>query len=114
VAAILLFHVRPGTSPLYPPCAFHVLTGLYCPGCGSTRALYALLHGRPGEALAMNPLLLVVLAWFAYLGGYYLVRRRASPMLRWRATAWVWFGVMILYGLLRNIPAWPFNWLAPG
>ena len=35
-------------------------------------------------------------------------------MLRWRATAWVWFGVMILYGLLRNIPAWPFNWLAPG
>ena len=40
-------------------------TGLYCPGCGSTRALYALLHGRPGEALAMNPLLLVVLAWFA-------------------------------------------------
>lgn len=30
----------------YPPCAFHMLTGLYCPGCGGTRAVRALMHGR--------------------------------------------------------------------
>lgn len=28
------------------PCIFHKLTGLYCPGCGGTRAVYWLLKGN--------------------------------------------------------------------
>ena len=28
------------------PCLFHWITGLYCPGCGGTRAIGALLQGR--------------------------------------------------------------------
>lgn len=28
------------------PCMFHLLTGYYCPGCGGTRAVYALTQGR--------------------------------------------------------------------
>ena len=31
-------------SPL-PGCVFYQFTGLYCPGCGMTRALHALVHG---------------------------------------------------------------------
>ena len=32
---------------IFPPdgCVLHNLTGYYCPGCGGTRAIYALLHG---------------------------------------------------------------------
>ena len=29
---------------VYPGCMFNALTGLYCPGCGTTRALHALAH----------------------------------------------------------------------
>ena len=29
------------------PCLFHQFTGLSCPGCGTQRALFALLHGHP-------------------------------------------------------------------
>ena len=29
------------------PCLFHELTGFYCPGCGGTRAVLALLAGHP-------------------------------------------------------------------
>ena len=29
-----------------PPCWFHLISGYYCPGCGGTRSLRALLHGR--------------------------------------------------------------------
>ena len=36
-------------------CHFLRVTGLYCPGCGATRALAALLSARPLTALRANP-----------------------------------------------------------
>jgi hypothetical protein len=42
--------------------------GQRCPGCGITRALGLLLHGRPREALATNPRVVLVaplLLWLA-------------------------------------------------
>ena len=42
-------------------CAFHTLTGLPCPGCGLTRAVVCLCHGRLSESLAFHPLALGVL-----------------------------------------------------
>ncbi len=65
-----LWAVDPTQSLFAPRCLFHDLTGLHCPGCGSTRAAHALLHGRLGEALAFNlvftlglPLAALVLGW---------------------------------------------------
>ena len=34
----------------FPACAFHSATGLWCPGCGLTRGLHALLDGHLGTA----------------------------------------------------------------
>ncbi|MCC6881326.1 MAG: DUF2752 domain-containing protein [Verrucomicrobiales bacterium] len=46
--------------PVQPPrCSLRVLTGLPCIGCGGTRSMIALSHGRWLEALAFNPLILV-------------------------------------------------------
>ena len=42
-AGYLYFH-NPLKYPL--PCLFHVITGLYCPGCGAGRASYNILHGN--------------------------------------------------------------------
>lgn len=55
------------------PCLFHMLTGLYCPGCGGTRALKALLLGRPILSFFYHPLIIycaAVAVWF--LGSYLL------------------------------------------
>ncbi len=43
-------------APFLPSCPMHVLTGLPCPTCGTTRAALALLDGRVLRALALNPL----------------------------------------------------------
>lgn len=41
-----------------PPCLFFRLTGLYCPGCGGTRACIALLHGHILQSLIYHPVVL--------------------------------------------------------
>lgn len=40
------------------PCIFHSVTGLYCAGCGGTRAATALLHGEIIESLKYNPVVI--------------------------------------------------------
>lgn len=116
-AAWVLARVDPNApGSLLPPCPFHALTGWYCPGCGSTRALHALLHGDLSQALAMNPLLvaaLPVLAAMALNAAGWAPRGSAGL---WRALArprpWLW--LLLGYAVLRNLPWMPFAWLAPG
>lgn len=69
VLAALLRALPPETNGFYPVCPFRQWTGLLCPGCGATRALAALVHGRLAEALRWNGLVIVALvvcvAWLA-------------------------------------------------
>lgn len=105
-AAAAFFFIDPATSPLSPPCPVNALTGFFCPGCGSLRALHALVHLDLSRALDFNPLLVVSIPVLALM--------TARP--RWFQRPWVaWasLAVLLLYGLLRNVPAWPFTWLAP-
>jgi hypothetical protein len=70
VCAILAVAFRPvwlAAAGFLPPCPWHALTGWACPGCGTTRAVVSLLHGRVGDALAFNPL--SALAAIAFFGG---------------------------------------------
>jgi len=115
--ALVLRRVNPyaAHSPL-PHCPFHALTGLYCPGCGSTRALYWLVHGDVAHALALNPLLVIalpfVLLMTLHIAGW---RPRAlDPLMRILGNPKVWLFVLIGFGVLRNLPFAPFSALAPG
>ena len=114
--ALTLWRLGPQPPAWLPPCPFHVLTGFLCPGCGSTRALYAIGHGEWGHALAQNPLLVVVLPallLWAVLSLWRACRWNLSPAQLPRPTASVALTVLLLYFLLRNLPWWPFVVLAP-
>ena len=115
-AALALWWLGPRPPVWLPPCPFHVLTGLLCPGCGSTRALYAIGHGEWSRALGQNPLLVValpaLLLW-ALHSLWRACRWNQSPVQLPRPTASVALAVLLLYFLLRNLPWWPFVLLAP-
>ncbi len=80
VAGLLVLYVYPpGAGSLYPRCLIHAVTGLSCPGCGTLRALHALLHGRLAEALGWNAWSMAVLAVLAVYGVLRASAFRWSP-----------------------------------
>ncbi|MFZ0731988.1 MAG: DUF2752 domain-containing protein [Candidatus Sulfotelmatobacter sp.] len=118
IALLLLRTFDPASSGIFPPCPLHFLTGWYCPGCGSLRALHQLLQGNARAALAMNPLTMVLLPFI----GYGLMSQ-AALVLRGRTLPGMFLSanmirglcvVIVLFGILRNLPVHPFNLLAPG
>ncbi|MDP2340694.1 MAG: DUF2752 domain-containing protein [Deltaproteobacteria bacterium] len=58
---LLLWFFEPRAGGVFPPCPLFWLTGLQCAGCGTTRALHALVHGHVGEAIALNPFTMLLL-----------------------------------------------------
>lgn len=114
---VALFVLDPARSPVFPPCPFHAMTGLHCPGCGTLRALHQLLHGNLLAALGLNPLTVLLLPPIAYSflsGMVRVVSGRAAPRVLLPA-AWIWtlLGVIVLFWIARNIPLYPFSLLAP-
>ena len=65
----------PDRLPLYPQCPIHQYFGVFCPGCGATRALAALLHGRFTDAFRLNAFFVLLLP--ALAGGALECYRRA-------------------------------------
>lgn len=108
----------PAVSGVFPPCPVRYLTGLYCPGCGSLRAMHALLHGELGRAWAMNPLMIVMLPFVTYglvSAALLELRGKGLPEVMLPAS-WIraFCVVVVLYGVARNLPLYPFDLLAPG
>ena len=96
VAAAILYRFDPATAHFYPHCVFHDLTGLQCPGCGTTRALHHLLHGDLAGALRLNAMLFVVVPF----GAFATVSRRAATH---PVTGWVALAVTVAWWVLRNL-----------
>lgn len=109
--AALVFFFNPATHRFFPVCEFHRLTGLNCPGCGGTRALYALLHGHFTTALRDNALLIGGIIFLALRGGGFAVKRiRGRPTGEFLPAKFLWplLVVMLGFTVLRNLPAFAF------
>lgn len=80
VAAALYFLLDPSVYPWMPKCPVHTLTGYDCPGCGSQRAIHALLHGELADAWRYNALLVAMIPYIIlYTAASF--RRLKSPRL---------------------------------
>lgn len=100
--AYVLYAHDPATSSFYPGCALRATTGFDCPGCGSTRALHHLLHGRVATAFRYNPLLFVLGA--VLLPALPKLTRGEAP--RYIARPWFAWGLAIailMWWIVRNL-----------
>lgn len=83
-----------------PQCLFHRLTGYDCPGCGTQRAVHALLHGRVAEAWRHNA------ALFPAVAVAVLYAWRPKRLRRWlyaTATPYVIAALLALWWVGRNL-----------
>ena len=98
----VLYTFPPVTTAFYPQCVFKQMTGLDCPGCGTTRALHALLHGRVEDAWRLNPMLFALMI----VGGFAMpsVLRGETPRFLYaRWFGWGSFVVVTGWWILRNV-----------
>ena len=107
-ACVVLLLAPPGSpkSKWLPKCMFYQWTGLYCPGCGATRAFSALLHGDIKTSLHDNLLLIP--------GGLMLILLIVKPNLSLKRPVAVAIATIVIgFAVLRNLPFAPFAYLAP-
>ena len=103
---VLLYLFHPAKTAIFLPCPFHFVTGYHCPGCGSLRAIHNLLHGNVEAAMSLNPLMVLSIPFVGVM-----LLKPAWIYKPW--VPWVTFGIIISYGIARNISLWPFYLLAP-
>jgi hypothetical protein len=106
--------VDPNQSGHYPTCPFLALTGWYCPGCGSLRAIHDLAHLDLAGALQRNPFTVAVVPFILLSWVLWVERTVRGRPARWLAPPWMLYvllGAVLAFGVLRNVPGW--TWLSP-
>jgi cytochrome b subunit of formate dehydrogenase len=117
VTGVVLFFFDPAKECFYPPCMFHKLTSLNCPGCGGLRALHHLTHGHFAQALHCNALVVLSLPVLLAARAHSLWRKKVGagqPRVSFQpVSVWLILGLMIAFGILRNLPSPLFACLSP-
>ena len=115
---LIYFSYNPSENSFFIPCPFHYITGFFCPGCGSQRAVHLLLHGDVVGAFRFNPLMVLTLPILIYgmaitIANWIFETNYRLMLFYSNLFIFGYFGLAILYWILRNLPIYPFNLLAP-
>lgn len=93
---------------LLRPCMFHRLTGYYCPGCGGTRAVRALLAGHLLRSFICHPIVLLA----GVSAGWFMVSQTIEYISRGRFRIgmhvreihfWGVLGIILVNFLVKNL-----------
>jgi hypothetical protein len=116
-AGFALWYFNPETAGFFPVCPLYKLTGLACPGCGLTRGLHAFLHGDFLTALDYNLLLpaVVLFGGFLFITLFSIFARGRGVNFKFLTPKLIYgfFIFAIVFGVVRNLPFYPFSILFP-
>lgn len=89
-----------------PACVLNYFTGLYCPACGNTRAVIALMHGDILLSIRENPVIIIGLIYLILL--YTEVVARAFGKISYRSPVrhftvmYIVLGLLAIFWIVRN------------
>lgn len=117
ILALFYFIINPSEVNFMPRCPLYSTTGVYCPGCGSQRALHDFLHLDLTGVIRHNVLfllgILVLLYHFFVESMQAFTKKKVTNVLYHPKTPFIFLVIILIYWVLRNLPYYPFTLLAP-
>lgn len=106
LAAVVLLRFPPGQYTFYPQCPIDRYLHLRCPGCGSTRAVAALLRGHMAQALRFNALTTLLMPFAAIYAAVCYRRFLRRELIRLprlpRSAVYASMTAAVLFAVVRN------------
>ena len=99
-----VYFFDPNTDSIFPPCPTNAITDLHCPGCGTLRALHALVHGNLKEAISQNVMAVIFLPILPIMAIF-------PKLFHFKFVPWAILIIFAIYTILRNLET--FSFLAP-
>lgn len=98
------FHI----TEVMRPCVFYTVTGYYCPGCGGTRSVVALLSGHILVSVVDYPMVMycaAVYAWFMISHTIDKLSHHRIPIGMKYRTAWIYGSLVVvaIHFIAKNI-----------
>ena len=90
-----------------PQCTFNKVTGLYCPGCGGTRATIALFRGQIIRSFRFHPFVL----YGSVVGGWFMISQTIQRISKDRIKIgmhfrpvylWIALAIVLINWLVKN------------
>lgn len=95
-------------------CYMYRMTGYYCPGCGGTRAVQALLHMELMQSLRCHPVVLpgVIMSMVFWSGMTFekIVRTDIKRFKLRRIYFYVVLGIVIVQWIIKNVLLYTIGW----
>ena len=109
VGGVLLYLYYKYLIPILPndSCVLYKVFGIYCPGCGGTRAVTELLHGSILKSLWYHPVVGYAVFLFSGFMVSHTLRKLRIPWIKgWQFHTWyLWGALGIVFGnwIVKNI-----------
>lgn len=107
--ALTYLFFDPAGYDIFPKCQFLLAIGYKCPGCGSQRAIHALLNGDFIAAVKFNAIFIISLPIICIYAYGEVMKKNHTKFFRVINSKWAIYSLLFMYlawWVLRNV----FNW----